>query len=224
MADGVKWIKFMIGCTDGSSFKRMRNAKIGGVDYRDKLEAIWFELLDFAGMCNHGGGFIDDREIPYSNIADIATQISRTEEELELCMQFYINTGMVEIIDNIYMLSNWSKYQNNDYLTDKREYDRIKQQEYRARQKAIVENQKQVQQLPASFDENNEKDVEILNLWISKNDDYYNSAINIWTNRDIEKRNIAKQNKLNYLEIFSYKPKETIEILKSELHKYKYKE
>ena len=157
MADGVKWIKFMIGCTDGSSFKRMRNAKIGGVDYRDKLEAIWFELLDFAGMCNHGGAFIDDREIPYSNIADIATQISRTEEELELCMQFYINTGMVEIIDNIYMLSNWSKYQNNDYLTDKREYDRIKQQEYRARQKAIIENQKQVQQLPTSFDENNEK-------------------------------------------------------------------
>lgn len=157
MADGVKWIKFMIGCTDGSSFKRMRNAKIGGVDYRDKLEAIWFELLDFAGMCNHGGAFIDDREIPYSNIADIATQISRTEEELELCMQFYINTGMVEIIDNIYMLSNWSKYQNNDYLTDKREYDRIKQQEYRARQKAIVESQKQVQQLPPTFDENNEK-------------------------------------------------------------------
>lgn len=157
MADGVKWIKFMIGCTDGSSFKRMRNAKIGGVDYRDKLEAIWFELLDFAGMCNHGGAFIDDREIPYSNIADIATQISRTEEELELCMQFYINTGMVEIIDNIYMLSNWSKYQNNDYLTDKREYDRIKQQEYRARQKAIVESQKQVQQLPTTFVENNEK-------------------------------------------------------------------
>lgn len=157
MADGVKWIKFMIGCTDGSSFKRMRNAKIGGVDYRDKLEAIWFELLDFAGMCNHGGAFIDDREIPYSNIADIATQISRTEEELELCMQFYINTGMVEIIDNIYMLSNWSKYQNNDYLTDKREYDRIKQQEYRARQKAIIESQKQVQQLPTSFDENNDK-------------------------------------------------------------------
>lgn len=157
MADGVKWIKFMIGCTDGSSFKRMRNAKIGGVDYRDKLEAIWFELLDFAGVCNHGGAFIDDREIPYSNIADIATQISRTEEELELCMQFYINTGMVEIIDNIYMLSNWSKYQNNDYLTDKREYDRIKQQEYRARQKAIVENQKQVQQLPTTFDENNDK-------------------------------------------------------------------
>ena len=48
MADGVKWIKFMIGCTDGSSFKRMRNAKIGGVDYRDKLEAIWFELLECA--------------------------------------------------------------------------------------------------------------------------------------------------------------------------------
>lgn len=135
MADGVKWIKFIIGCTDGSSFKKMRNAKIGGVDYRDKLESIWFELLDFAGMCNHGGAFIDDREIPYSEITDIAAQISRTEEELDLCMQFYINAGMIEIIDNIYMLSNWNKYQNFEYLTDKREYDRLKQQEYRARKK-----------------------------------------------------------------------------------------
>ena len=182
MADGVKWIKFMIGCTDGSSFKRMRNAKIGGVDYRDKLEAIWFELLDFAGMCNHGGAFIDDREIPYSNIADIATQISRTEEELELCMQFYINTGMVEIIDNIYMLSNWSKYQNNDYLTDKREYDRIKQQEYRARQKAIIENQKQVQQLPTSFDENNEKNENDLSMTNVKNSSYSISISYIYNN------------------------------------------
>lgn len=156
MADGVKWIKFIIGCTDGSSFKKMRNAKIGGVDYRDKLESIWFELLDFAGMCNHGGAFIDDREIPYSEIADIAAQISRTEEELDLCMQFYINAGMIEIIDNIYMLSNWNKYQNSEYLTDKREYDRLKQQEYRARKKAVIEQQKQVQQVSISFIENNE--------------------------------------------------------------------
>ena len=37
----------------------------------------------------------------------------------------------------------------------------------------------------------------------SKNTKYYNVAIEVWTKRDINKRNIAKQNNLNYLEIFS---------------------
>ena len=37
----------------------------------------------------------------------------------------------------------------------------------------------------------------------SKNTKYYNVAIEVWTKRDVNKRNIAKQNNLNYLEIFS---------------------
>ena len=37
----------------------------------------------------------------------------------------------------------------------------------------------------------------------SKNSGYYQNAINTWTIRDVNKRNIAKQNNLNYLEIFS---------------------
>lgn len=142
MADNVKWIKFILGCTDGRSFKKMRKAIIGGVNYRDKLEAVWFELLDFAGQCNRDGAFIDEREIPYKNLDDIACMINREPDELELCMKFYVNEGMVEIIDDIYMLSNWHKYQNTKYFTDKREYDRIKQREYRQKKKEIAEQQK----------------------------------------------------------------------------------
>ena len=185
MADGVKWIKFIIGCTDGTSFKRMRNAKIGGVDYRDKLEAVWFELLDFAGMCNHDGAFIDDREMPYSSIADIATQISRTEEELELCMQFYINAGMVEIIDDIYMLSNWSKYQDIAYLTDKREHDRIKQQECRARRKALIEQQKQMQEtntfIAKKENVNDKSMTNVKNSFISISNSISNNIVSVET-------------------------------------------
>ena len=53
------------------------------------------------------------------------------------------------------------------------------------------------------FDENNENDLKRLEYMKSKNSGYYQNAIETWTIRDINKRNIAKQNNLNYLEIFS---------------------
>ena len=38
---------------------------------------------------------------------------------------------------------------------------------------------------------------------IQKNSKYYDKVINDWTVRDVLKRNTAKENNLNYLEIFS---------------------
>ena len=104
MADDVKWIKLKVGMFDGESFKKIKRAKIGGEKFRDKLTAVWFELMDFAGKCNHNGAFINSREIAYTCIEDIATMIDREPDELELCMQFFIHEGMVEIIDNVFLL------------------------------------------------------------------------------------------------------------------------
>ena len=53
------------------------------------------------------------------------------------------------------------------------------------------------------FDEKNKDDIHKLNIWKSKDTEYYNNAIETWTKRDVNKRNIANKNKLNYLEIFS---------------------
>lgn len=133
----VKWIKLKVGMFDGESFKKIKRAKIGGESFRDKLTAIWFELMDFAGKCNHSGAFINSKEIPYTNLEDIATMIDREPEELRLCMTFYVNEGMVEIIDDVYMLSNWSMYQNEAGLEKLREQRRIAQAKWRAKQKAL---------------------------------------------------------------------------------------
>ena len=53
------------------------------------------------------------------------------------------------------------------------------------------------------FNKNNQEDIDKLNLWKSKSTKFYNTAINVWTIRDINKCNIAKQNNLNYLAIYS---------------------
>lgn len=136
MAD-VKWIKLKVGMFDGMSFKKIKKAKIGGESYRDKLTAVWFELMDFAAQCNHDGAFIDSREIPFYELSDIAMMIDRETDELELCMAFFINEGMVSIEDDIYMLSAWSAYQNTDRLAELREYNRLAKQKQRAKQKAL---------------------------------------------------------------------------------------
>ena len=122
---------------NGVSFKRIKRAKIGGESYRDKLTAVWFELLDFAGQCNHSGAFIDSHEIPFVDLDDIATMIDREPDELKLCMSFYVNEGMVEIIDDVYRLSNWTQYQNEEGLARIREQKRQSQARWRASKKGL---------------------------------------------------------------------------------------
>ena len=58
-----------------------------------------------------------------------------------------------------------------------------------------------------AFDPLNQKCLEQLNEWIkkSKKSQFYQNAIDVWTIKDVEKRTIAKQNNLNYLEFFNMK-------------------
>lgn len=136
MAD-VKWIKLIVGMFDGMSFKKIKKAKIGGESYRDKLTAVWFELMDFAAKCNHDGAFIDLREIPFHELSDIAIMIDRETDELELCMAFFINEGMVSIVDDVYKLSAWSAYQNTEGLDKIREQTKKRVARHREKQKLL---------------------------------------------------------------------------------------
>lgn len=139
MAD-VQWIRLIVGTFDGNSFKRIKRAKIGGVAYRDKLTAVWFELLDLAGKSNTNGYLIDNNEIPYRSFEDIATMLDREEKEIELCMQFFINERMVEIVDDVYCLTNFMRYQNQEGLQKIREQTRKRVSEYRKRKQIAQSN------------------------------------------------------------------------------------
>lgn len=164
MAD-VKWIKLKVGMFDGMSFKKIKKAKIGGESFRDKLTAVWFELMDFAGKCNHDGAFISPKEIPFTELSDIAVMIDRDEEELQLCMAFFIKEGMVSVVDDIYMLSSWSAYQNTDGLERIREQNKIRQAKYREKQKLlqgnVTDNVTITQGNEADKEEDKEEDKEI---------------------------------------------------------------
>ena len=63
-------------------------------------------------------------------------------------------------------------------------------------------------------------DINILNIWKekSKTSNYYKNAINVWTNTDVIKRNTAKKNNLNYLEIFSININDIITEIKKRIN------
>ena len=55
------------------------------------------------------------------------------------------------------------------------------------------------------FDSSSIKDQVKLERWKAKQTKYYNNAINVWTKRDVEKRNKAKEENLDYKEFWSLK-------------------
>ena len=55
------------------------------------------------------------------------------------------------------------------------------------------------------FDPSSIKDQVKLEQWKAKQTKYYNNAINVWTKRDVEKRNKAKEENLDYKEFWSLK-------------------
>ena len=55
------------------------------------------------------------------------------------------------------------------------------------------------------FDQSSIKDQVKLEQWKAKQTKYYDNAIDTWTKRDVKKRNKAKEENLNYVELWSYK-------------------
>lgn len=137
MAYDVEWIKQYVGMFDGMSFKKIKKAKINDKSIRDKLTAVWFELLDLAGKCNHDGALYGD---DVSSFSDIATMIDRDEDELNVCMDYFMKERMITFSGEIYAITKWSEYQNIDGLEKIRESKRLAQARWREKKKAIPES------------------------------------------------------------------------------------
>lgn len=185
MADNVKWIKIKVGLFDGTSFKRIKKAKIGGESFRDKLTAIWFELLDLSAKCNNDG-FLYSDEIPYGSEEDIAIMIDRDVDEVNLCLEFYKNNGMIEIINDLYCLSNWNKYQNVEGLDKIREQTRLRVAKHR-------ESQKEKDVTLRNVTSNDS--ILISNSNIINNNELYNNIyidiLEYWNSKDIIKHKMS---------------------------------
>lgn len=129
----VKWIKV-------STDMFNNNRKIKQIELMpegDAILVIWLKLLLLAGNINDGGAIYLTPEIPYTDEM-LANELRKPLTTVRLALSIFEKYGMIEIVDDILMLSSWEKYQSADKLAEIREKNRIRQANYKKKQKALA--------------------------------------------------------------------------------------
>lgn len=125
----VKWIKV---CSD--IFNNRKIKQIEMLPDADMLIVIWFKILCLAGTVNDMGFILFTQDIPYTDEM-LSREFNRPLNTVRLALQTFEKFNMLEIVDNIYRVSNWEKYQNIDGMEKIREQTRLRVEKHRENQR-----------------------------------------------------------------------------------------
>ena len=128
----VKWIKIVTDIFDDEKMLLVES-----LPSADSIIVIWFKLLCLAGKTNNSGVFIFNERIPYTDEM-LASIFRRDVNIVRMALKTFENFGMVEIIDNVITIPNWSKHQSLDAYEKKKERDRERIAQKRAEQRALI--------------------------------------------------------------------------------------
>ena len=127
----IKWIK-----TDTDIFNNRKIRQIEMLPEGDTIIIIWMKLLGLAGNINDYGMVYLTKEMPYTDEM-LAAEFGRPLPTVRLALATFERFGMIEIIDDIYHISNWEKYQNIEGMERIREQTRKRVAKYRENQKLL---------------------------------------------------------------------------------------
>ena len=136
MAD-VKWIKLAVDMFDNRKIRQIETLPDG-----DGIIVIWVKLLCLAGITNDGGLVYFTRDIPYTEQM-LSNYFQRPIALVQMALRVFQQFGMIDLVDDIIMVSGWEKYQSLDRL------ERIQAQN-RERQRRFKE-QKRKDALPVTL-------------------------------------------------------------------------
>lgn len=134
MADNVKWFKVM-----NEMFSDEKIEYIETLPDADAILIIWVKTLCLASKSNSAGYLMLTSEMPYTYDL-LASKFKKTVKQVEYAYCLMAKLGMLIIEDNIIKISNWAKYQNIEALDSIREYNKLKKQEQRLRERVEKNN------------------------------------------------------------------------------------
>lgn len=134
----VKWISIS---TD--IFNNEKMCAIESMPDGTSIELVWLKLLCLAGTCNENGCLMITKDVPYTDEM-LAKYFRMDIGIIKRALETFQELEMVEVIDNIYMVSNWMKYQNTSQLEHMRLLHNERQKRYREKQKLHLEQKSDV--------------------------------------------------------------------------------
>ncbi len=129
----VKWIKITTDIFDDEKI-----LMIESLPSADSIIVIWFKLLTLAGKQNNDGVFIMNNRIAYTDEM-LASIFRRDINTVRLSLKTFEDFGMIDIIDNVITIPNWSKHQTLDAYEKKKARDRERMARKREEQRLLAE-------------------------------------------------------------------------------------
>ena len=133
MAD-VKWIKITTDMFDNRKIKHLRRLPDG-----NSIVLIWVMLLTMAGRCNSNGMVFLTENIPYTPKM-LANELDFEENTVILALKALEDLNMIVTDSGFFAIAGWQEYQNVDGMDKIREQNRIRQANFKQRQKLIKGN------------------------------------------------------------------------------------
>ena len=153
----VKWIKIVTDIFDDEKMFAIETLPDG-----PQIELVWFKLLCLAGRCNSNGMLIITDKIAYTD--EMLAKVFRMEiGVVKRSLEVFEGLDMIEVVENAYMISNWSKYQNQDALEKIRQNNKERQARFREKQKLkALEDQSNVTSAKNNVTDNVSDNVNLL--------------------------------------------------------------
>lgn len=145
MAD-IKWIKISTSIFDDEKFDAIRAMPDG-----NDIQLAWIKLLCLAGKCNENGFLMVTRELPYTDEM-LASHFRMDIGVVQRALDVFQRLEMVEVVDNIYLVSNWAKHQNADRLEDIRRKDRERKREAKKQAELVVKSEAETDSMENSME------------------------------------------------------------------------
>ena len=132
----VKWIKISTDIFDDGKLQAISTLPDGNM-----IQLVWIKLLCLAGKCNEGGLLMVTRELPYTDEM-LAKRFDMEIGQVQRALDIFQRAEMIEVIENIYMVSNWAKYQSTQSLEEMKAKHRERQRNYVERKKQKLMEEK----------------------------------------------------------------------------------
>lgn len=180
----VKWIKLSVDIFDDEKIEA-----IGTLPDGNMIQLVWLKLLCLAGKCNEGGLLMVTRELPYTDEM-LAKRFDMEIGQVQRALDIFQRAGMIDVIENIYMVSNWAKYQSTQSLEEYKKQNRERQQRFRDKKKQELLEDKE-RNVTVTL-QNNVKITESASISIS-NKHNFNTSNNLNNYRYLIDNNVYKE-------------------------------
>jgi predicted phage replisome organizer len=119
---------------DNRKIKHLRRLPEG-----NNIVLIWVMLLTMAGRCNSGGMIFLTENIPYTPKM-LADELDFEESTVILALKSLEQLNMIVTDGGLFSIAGWDEYQNIEGMDKIREQNRIRQANFKAKQKLLQGN------------------------------------------------------------------------------------